>query len=74
MISYGKHHIDEDDIQAVVDVLRSGILTQGPAVEAFEQAIAKYTGAKYAIAVSSGTAALHLAAGVVSGKALVYNK
>ncbi len=41
MISYGKHHIYEDDIQAVVDVLRGGMLTQGPAVEAFEQAIAK---------------------------------
>ena len=74
MISYGKHHIDEDDIQAVVDVLRSGVLTQGLTVEAFEQAIAKYTGATYAIAVSSGTAALHLAAlaaGVGPGKALV---
>ena len=65
MIPYGKHHIDEDDIQAVVDVLRSGILTQGPAVEAFEQAIAKYTGAKYAMAASSSTAALHLAASLV---------
>jgi perosamine synthetase len=74
MIPYGKHHIDEDDIQAVVDVLRSGVLTQGPAVEAFEQAIAEYVGAKYALAVSSGTAALHLAAlvaGVAPGRALV---
>lgn len=74
MIPYGKHHIDEDDIQAVVDVLRSGVLTQGPAVEAFEQAIAEYVGAKYALAVSSGTAALHLAAlaaGVGPGRSLV---
>lgn len=74
MIPYGKHHIDEEDIQAVVDVLRSGVLTQGPAVEAFERAIAKYVGAKYAIAVSSGTAALHLAAltaGVSLGKSLI---
>lgn len=74
MIPYGKHHIDEDDIQAVVDVLRSGVLTQGPAVEAFEQAIAEYVGAKYALAVSSGTAALHLAAlvaGVALGRSLV---
>ncbi len=74
MIPYGKHHIDEEDIQAVVDVLRSGVLTQGPAVEAFEQAIASYVGAKYAIAVSSGTAALHLAAlvaGVGPGKTLI---
>ena len=62
MIPYGKHHIDEDDIQAVVDVLRSGVLTQGAAIEAFEQAIAGYVGAKYAVVVSSGTAALHLAA------------
>ena len=74
MIPYGKHHIDEEDIQAVVDVLRSGVLTQGPAVEAFEQAIAEYVGAKYAVAVSSGTAALHLAAlaaGVVPDTAVI---
>lgn len=74
MIPYGKHHIDEEDIRAVEDVLRSGILTQGPAVEAFEQAIAKYVGAKYAVAVSSGTAALHLAAlvaGVGPGQTLI---
>jgi perosamine synthetase len=74
MIPYGKHHIDEEDIQAVVNVLKSGVLTQGPAVEAFEQAIASYVGAKYAIAVSSATAALHLAAlvaGVGPGKTLI---
>jgi perosamine synthetase len=74
MIPYGKHHIDEEDIQAVFNVLKSGFLTQGPAVEAFEQAIASYVGAKYAIAVSSGTAALHLAAlvaGVGPGKTLI---
>lgn len=74
MIPYGKHHIDEEDIQAVVDVLRSGILTQGPAIEAFEQAVAKYVNARYAVALSSGTAALHLAAlaaGVGPGKSLI---
>jgi perosamine synthetase len=74
MIPYGRHHIDDDDVQAVVRVLRSGTLTQGPAVESFEQAIAKYVGAKYAVAVASGTAALHLAAiaaGVGPGRALV---
>jgi perosamine synthetase len=74
MIPYGRHHIDEEDIQAVVDVLRSGALTQGPAVEAFERAVAEYVGSKYAIAVSSGTAALHLsalAAGVGPGKSLI---
>ncbi len=62
MIPYGKHHIDEEDIQAVVNVLKGGALTQGPVVEAFELEVARYVGAKYAVAVSSGTAALHLAA------------
>ncbi len=62
MIPYGRHHIDEDDIQAVANVLRKGELTQGPTVEAFERAIAGYVGAKYAVAVSSCTAGLHLAA------------
>ena len=74
MIPYGKHHIDEDDIQAVVDILRSSLLTQGPAVEAFENAVAEYVGVKYAVAVSSGTAALHLAAlaaGVGPGTSVV---
>lgn len=74
MIPYGKHHISEDDIQAVVAVLRSGALTQGPAVEQFEIAIADYVGAKYAVAVSSGTAGLHLAAivaGVGPGNSLI---
>jgi len=60
-IPYGRHYIDEDDIQQVVDVLRHGMLTQGPKVLEFENIIASYTGAKYAVAVSSGTAALHLA-------------
>ena len=74
MIPYGKHYIDEDDIQSVVDVLRSGSLTQGSTVDAFEQAIAQYVGAKYAVAVSSGTSALHLtaiAAGVKPGNFIV---
>lgn len=62
MIPYGKHHIDESDIDAVVTALRSGVLTQGPAVELFEQEVAAYVGARFAVAVSSGTAALHLAA------------
>ncbi len=61
MIPYGRHFLDEDDIQAVVDVLRNGSLTQGPMVAEFERTVAEYTGAKYAVAVSSGTAALHLA-------------
>ncbi len=61
MIPYGHHYIDEDDIQAVVDVLRNGALTQGSRVAGFERAVADYVGVKYAVAVSSGTAALHLA-------------
>jgi len=74
MIPYGKHHIDEEDIEAVVNVLRSGRITQGPVVEEFENSIADYTGAKYAVAVSTGTSALHLAtkvAGISEGDALV---
>ena len=55
MIPYGKHHIDEDDIAAVVNVLRNGALTQGPVIDEFEKEICAYTGAKYAVAVSSGT-------------------
>ncbi len=62
MISYGRQHIDEDDIQAVVDCLRSNTLTQGPKVAEFEQTIAHYVNARFAVAVSSGTAALHMAA------------
>jgi len=61
ILPYGRHHIDETDIQAVVDCLRSGALTQGPKILEFEKAIASYVGARYAVAVSSGTAALHLA-------------
>ncbi|MGO4353292.1 UDP-4-amino-4,6-dideoxy-N-acetyl-beta-L-altrosamine transaminase [Rhizobium sp. RAF36] len=64
MIPYGRHHIDESDIQAVADLLRDGFLTQGPMVGAFENAVAAYTGSKYAVAVSSATSGLHLAAAV----------
>jgi UDP-4-amino-4,6-dideoxy-N-acetyl-beta-L-altrosamine transaminase/dTDP-4-dehydrorhamnose reductase len=60
-IPYGKHFIDENDIDSVVDVLRNGMLTQGPKVQEFEDKVASYVGAKYAVAVSSATAALHLA-------------
>ena len=60
-IPYGRQCIDEDDIQAVIAVLQSDWLTQGPHIEEFEKALANYCGAKYAVAVSSGTAALHLA-------------
>lgn len=62
MIPYGRHYLDDEDIQSVVNVLRNGPLTQGHHIESFEQAVARYVGSKYAVAVSSGTAALHLAA------------
>jgi perosamine synthetase len=60
-ILYGHQVIDETDIEAVVQVLRSDWLTTGPKVEEFEQAVSQYVGAPYAVAVSSGTAALHAA-------------
>lgn len=60
-ISYGKQWIDQDDIDAVVNTLKSDYLTQGPKVEEFEKAICDYTGAKFCVAVSNGTAALHMA-------------
>jgi UDP-4-amino-4,6-dideoxy-N-acetyl-beta-L-altrosamine transaminase len=59
-IPYGRQYITEDDIQAVVDTLKSDYLTQGPRIAEFEQAFTNYVGAKYAVAVSNGTAALHL--------------
>lgn len=61
VLPYGRQTIDEADIEAVVAVLRSEFLTQGPAVEAFEKALASYCSANHAIAFSSGTAALHAA-------------
>ncbi len=60
-LNYGHQQIEEDDLKAVLDVLRGDFLTQGPAVDIFEQGLCDYTGAKYAVAVSSGTAALHVA-------------
>ena len=61
MIPYGHQWIDDDDIQAVVDVLRSDWLTTGPYVDEFEQEFAEAVDAKYAVSVSNGTAALHAA-------------
>jgi len=61
LISYGKQWIDDDDIAVVTAVLRSDFITQGPRIAEFEKELARYTGARYAVAVSSGTAALHLA-------------
>src|SRR5712691_8310041 len=60
-LPYGRQWLDEDDIAAVVDTLRSDWLTTGPKVEAFEQALADVLGASHAVAVSNGTAALHAA-------------
>ncbi len=62
MLPYGRHRVDEADIEAVVAVLRSDWLTTGPNVDEFEAAFAKTVGARHAVAVSSGTAALHAAA------------
>jgi dTDP-4-amino-4,6-dideoxygalactose transaminase len=60
-IPYGKQHITDEDVEAVIEALRSDYLTQGPKIAEFENAFAKYIGCKYAVAVSNGTAALHLA-------------
>ena len=73
-IPYGKQEINKEDIKAVVDVLKSDFLTQGPLVEEFESEFAKYVGSKYAISVSTGTAALHLSAlalGVKKGTKII---
>ncbi|AIK38102.1 UDP-4-amino-4,6-dideoxy-N-acetyl-beta-L-altrosamine transaminase [Bacillus pseudomycoides] len=58
-LPYGKQSIDEDDIQAVINVLKSDFITTGPTIKQFENQVAAYVGAKYAVAFSSGTAALH---------------
>ena len=61
MIPYGRQYIDKSDIEAVVEVLQSDWLTTGPKVKEFEESVAEYVGVKSAVAVSSGTAALHSA-------------
>lgn len=74
IIPYGRQWLDNKDIKEVVKVLKSGWLTQGPKIEEFEKAIAKYCGAKYAVAVSSGTVALHAAynaAGIKQGDEII---
>ena len=73
-IPYGKQNITQEDIDAVVKTLKSDFLTQGPKVEEFEIKFAQYIGSKYAVAVSSGTAALHLsvlALGLEKGKKVI---
>jgi len=61
MIPYGRQDISQADIDAVIEVLRSDFLTQGPAVPRFEEAVAQYCGAQYGVAVNSATSALHIA-------------
>ncbi len=71
---YGHQSISNEDIQAVVEVLRSDYLTTGPKIEEFERAVSEYTGAKYAVAIANGTAALHaacVAAGIGQGDEVI---
>lgn len=73
-IPYGRQSINDEDIAAVVETLRSDFLTTGPKVWEFEEKIAEYTGVKYAVAVANGTAALHiacLAAGIAPGDEVI---
>lgn len=73
-IPYGRQSISDEDITAVVETLKSDFLTTGPKVQEFEEKIAAYTGAKYAVAVANGTAALHvacLAAGIGAGDEVI---
>ena len=62
MLPYGKQSLNEADIEAVVEVLRSDFLTQGPAIPRFEGAVANWCGARHGIAMANGTATLHCAA------------
>lgn len=74
MLPYGKQWIDEDDIEAVTKVLRGDFITQGPAIDRFERAVADYVGARYAVAFCNGTAALHgacFAAGIGPGDEVI---
>ncbi|PAE19807.1 UDP-4-amino-4,6-dideoxy-N-acetyl-beta-L-altrosamine transaminase [Bacillus sp. 7504-2] len=73
-LPYGRQLLDEQDVQAVIDVLQSDYLTTGPSISRFEEALAKYVGAKYAVSFSSGTAALHgacFAAGIKEGDEVI---
>lgn len=67
-IPYGRQNITDEDIQAVIETLKSDYLTQGPKIGEFEAAFAEYIGAKYAVAVNNATAGLHLAATVLNVK------
>lgn len=74
VLPYGKQWLDEADIEAVVQVLKGDFITQGPAIEAFERKVADYAGARYGVAFSNGTAALHgacFAAGIAAGDEVI---
>ena len=74
IIPYGKQNITKEDIEVVIAALQSDYLTQGPRIKEFEDHFANYIGSKYAVAVSSGTAALHLctlALGVQEGDKVI---
>ncbi|MGB3367249.1 MAG: aminotransferase class I/II-fold pyridoxal phosphate-dependent enzyme, partial [Acidaminobacteraceae bacterium] len=74
LIAYGKQYIDDDDINAVIKVLKGDYLTTGPDVKKFEDDLANYVGAKYAVTFSNGTAALHgacFAAGIGQGDEVI---
>ncbi|MCY7750490.1 UDP-4-amino-4,6-dideoxy-N-acetyl-beta-L-altrosamine transaminase [Bacillus inaquosorum] len=73
-LPYGRQWLDEEDIQSVVDVLQGDYLTTGPTIDLFEQKVAEYAGSSYAVAFSSGTAALHaacFAAGISQGDEVI---
>jgi dTDP-4-amino-4,6-dideoxygalactose transaminase len=73
-IPYSRQLIEEDDIQAVVDVLKSDFITQGPKIQEFENALAAYCHARYAVVFATGTAALHaayFAAGISEGDEII---
>ena len=73
-IYYGHQYIDDSDIEAVVDVLKSDYLTCGPKIEELEKRLCEITGAKYAVAIANGTAALHvacMAAGIKEGDEVI---
>ncbi|MHA6481252.1 UDP-4-amino-4,6-dideoxy-N-acetyl-beta-L-altrosamine transaminase [Paenibacillus sp. strain BS8-2] len=74
MLPYGQQWIEDDDIEAVIETLKSPFLTTGPKINEFEQAVASYVGAKYAVAFANGTAALHgacYAAGIAEGDEVI---
>jgi perosamine synthetase len=74
LLPYGRQWIDEEDIKAVIQTLHSPYLTQGPKIKEFEESVSRYVGAKYAVAFSNGTAALHgacFAAGIIEGDEVI---